>query len=1058
MRAVDQEQRDTIINDIDKNIFVEAGAGSGKTRSLVKRMVMMVRKGRKVSEICAITFTKAAAVEFYSRFETELSEAINSNIPENERKLCEEALLDIDLCFMGTIDAFCNMILSENPIEAHIPLSSTIVSDEEYKFLIAEEYNNIINSVQTQDEKDALDDFIRFQYKPEEAFTECVNRLLSKRNYDTKVKDRKAIQNREEAFYQKYQDEIRKLMKNIVANDGKYINESNNTSKKAKEFLKDNYWQIDEDWKEIPSIIMNYLNKGFKDVSIIPSGYSEMYKTFSDYFELSKKKLFYAGIKDKMDELIGEYQSIQADYTLAFVTMCIDKVSKNLISKGKLSFFDNLLLFRDLLKEDATNSGKLIKQINSRHKYYLVDEFQDTDPLQSEIVFYLTAITPNEDYTKCKPAPGTLFIVGDPKQSIYRFRNADVVSYDFIKQLFIKNGDEFLELTSNFRSNKELTDYFNNQFKDLFADSHNGLQAPFTKVDYYSDNKEEALLEGVYQYSSDSKNDPSQVGNLIINLVNRKGYKYSDIMVLTNTRPKLRNYMEEFEERSIPYEIVGQSMFDKCEPFINLRYLFGAIAYPNNSYYLYKALRKVFKISDSHIYSVFNNKGPNLLNITNDKKIDKIINFYNNNKNKDIIVVFDKLLTDFNLLNISNVRHLEYLYYAKELLREKVSGGSIITLQEAYKYLCDLTDKDIVERCLSLSKITKDEKEQNNRVLLANVHKVKGLESKIVILTSNYDKKLSSPEDRVEIYSSFEDKKNYVIKISKSGDKKEFIKIDYVKSLDHKTEKTNEGDALQCERDRIAYVAATRAIDALFISSNSLNKDKENKTPWGILLNSDLIKQDDTLLDKPEEIKTNEIKKSSLITNVIVFDSSFTDKTYEIKSPSKLVNMIEEKEDVISSTINNDATLKGTVVHRLLELFVSNKFSDSLDTYLSIINNEFILKGKYDDLLKSVYNTMINGGYKQDSGKNADLIGELRGSDEIITEVPFAYKDENNIYNGIIDLLYKKDNKWFIVDYKTNLDDKELDKKYENQLEGYKKALSSQGIEAEAYIYHIDIK
>ena len=1057
MEAVDQKQRDTIINEIDKNIFVEAGAGSGKTRSLVKRMVMMVRKGRKVSEICAITFTKAAAIEFYSRFETELSEAINSNIPENERKLCEEALLDIDLCFMGTIDAFCNMILSENPIEAHIPLSSTIVSDEEYKFLIAEEYNSIINGVQTQVEKDALDDFIRFQYKPKEAFTECVNRLLSKRNYETKVKDRKTIQTREEAFYQKYQDEIRKLMKNIVANDGKYMNESNSTSKKAKEFLKDNYWQIDEDWKEIPSIIMNYLNKGFKDVSIIPSGYSEMYKTFSNYFELSKKKIFYAGIKDKMDELIGEYQSIQADYTLAFVTLCIDKVSKNLINKGKLSFFDNLLLFRDLLKEDAAKGGKLIQQINSHHKYYLVDEFQDTDPLQSEIVFYLTAIQPNEDYTKCKPAPGTLFIVGDPKQSIYRFRNADVVSYDFVKQLFIKNGDVFLELTTNFRSHVLLTNYFNDQFKDLFADSHNGLQAPFTKVDYYSDNKEDVLLEGVYQYTSDNKNDPSQVGNLIINLV-KKGYKYRDIMVLTNTRPKLRDYMEEFENRSIPYEIVGQSMFDKCEPFINLRYLFGAIAHPDNSFYSYKVLRKVLKISDSHIYSIFNNKGPNLLNITNDKKIDKIINFYNDNKNKDIIVVFDKLLTDFNLLSISNVRHLEYLYYAKELLREKISDGSIITLQEAYKFLCDLTDKDIVERCLSLSKITKDEKEQNNRVLLANVHKVKGLESKIVILTSNYDKKLSNPEDRVEIHSSFEDKKNYVIKITKSGDKKEFIKIDYVKSLDYKTEKTNEGDALQCERDRIAYVAATRAIDALFISSNSLNKDKENKTPWGTLLKSDLIKQDDTLLVKPEEVQTKEIKTSTLYNDVIKFDSKFFDKTYEIKSPSKLINIIEEKDEVISNTINNDATLKGTIVHRLLELFVSNKFSDSLDNYLSIINNEFILEGKYDVLLKDVYNTMKNGGFNQDSGKIIDLIGELKGSDEIITEVPFAYKDGSDIYNGIIDLLYKKNNKWYIVDYKTNLDGKELDKKYENQLEGYKKALFSQGIEADAYIYYIDIK
>ena len=148
----DQKQRDTIKNELNKNIFVEAGAGSGKTHSLVERMVSMVRSGIDVSKISAITFTKAAAVEFYNRFEAMLSEAINSDIPDNEKRLCEKALLNIDLCFMGTIDAFCNIILSENPIEAGIPLNSTIVEEEEYRFLINDEYNNILKNLTDQDD------------------------------------------------------------------------------------------------------------------------------------------------------------------------------------------------------------------------------------------------------------------------------------------------------------------------------------------------------------------------------------------------------------------------------------------------------------------------------------------------------------------------------------------------------------------------------------------------------------------------------------------------------------------------------------------------------------------------------------------------------------------------------------------------------------------------------------------------------------------------------------------------------------------------------------------
>ena len=162
-------------------------------------MVSMVRSGVEVSKITAITFTKAAAVEFYNRFEKMLSEALNSNIPDNEKKLVEKALLDIDLCFMGTIDAFCNMILSENPIEAGVPLNLSIVEEEEYKFLIKDEYNNILKNLKDPEDIAILKDFLRFQPNAKDVFTECMISLLNKRNYDIDYKDRKTIQAREKA-------------------------------------------------------------------------------------------------------------------------------------------------------------------------------------------------------------------------------------------------------------------------------------------------------------------------------------------------------------------------------------------------------------------------------------------------------------------------------------------------------------------------------------------------------------------------------------------------------------------------------------------------------------------------------------------------------------------------------------------------------------------------------------------------------------------------------------------------------------------------------------------
>ena len=1052
--AKDQKERDQIINEIDKNIFVVAGAGSGKTTSLVSRMVTMVRKGIDVSQISAITFTKAAAVEFYKRFEEKLSEAANSDIPDDEKLLCKKALLDIDLCFLGTIDAFCNMVLSENPIEAGIPLNVDVVEDEEYSFLIANEYRSIINNISKENEP-YLDEFLRFQSKPKQAFVYCVKTLLKKRNYSFDVKGLDEIKKREDTFYKTYQQSLRTLVANIIKDDYAYIDLKNKGSAECKELLQNSGWEIMEDWSERPSSIMNIIKK-LSSIHILPS-FPYATVDFSEYFDLPPKGKFYRALENDgmLDTILKEYQSIQYDYTLAFISKCLSIVSENLINKGKLTFFDYLLLFRNLLKKDAANGGELIKKINNRHKYYLVDEFQDTDPLQAEIIFYLTAETPNEDFTLCKPTKGTLFIVGDPKQSIYRFRNADVVSYNAVKQMFKDNGDLVINLTSNFRTHKKLIDYFNVEFDNLFKSIPSESQAKFDKVDYEEDvkNRKNPIVEGLFEYDSTPETEVDNVANIIHNL-KKKGYEYRDFMVLTKTKEKLEDFINKFDDDHIPYEIIGKSVFDQCEPFKKIYYLFAALGNSVESFHAYKAIKYLFNMEDEYIYSIFKGEKINIKEDCKDTEINKLISFYKKYINEDIIYVFDKAIEEFDLLRNSSTKHLEYLYYAKELLRNKVSNGEMITFKDAYKFLDNIINDKDVEKSLSLSKEFDD-----NRVLLANVHKVKGLERRIVILTSTSNRKEIDQTSKININSSYEDKKIYIIKIEEKEDNN--ITIKYIETDDYKAQAQAETEALMCEEQRIAYVAATRAADALFISSNSLNKDNKIVVPWGYLIPHDIVDshiiRDDSLTHKVEKEDPKDVLACKLENEVLSFDdSTFTDKTYSIVSPSKLIHKMDDAEHNGVKTINKDATLKGTLIHRLMELYVSSKFKDDIDAFLNIINGEYPDSISYNENLKDVYNTIKNGGYKQENGFEDDLISILKKADEIYTEIPFAYKEGDSIYNGIIDLLYKKDNEWIIVDYKTNFDPTELDKKYENQLEAYIKALQTQGIEAKAYIYHIN--
>ena len=141
-QEIDEMSRNRIVSDMDNNFFVIAGAGSGKTTMLVSRMVAMVEAGRPVEKICAITFTKAAAREFYERFQALLSDRSNPDyvwedkgvagqLPKptlESRNRCAEALKNIDLCFMGTIDSFCSMVLSEHPSRRAQPFPSRFLS------------------------------------------------------------------------------------------------------------------------------------------------------------------------------------------------------------------------------------------------------------------------------------------------------------------------------------------------------------------------------------------------------------------------------------------------------------------------------------------------------------------------------------------------------------------------------------------------------------------------------------------------------------------------------------------------------------------------------------------------------------------------------------------------------------------------------------------------------------------------------------------------------------------------------------------------------------------
>lgn len=783
---------------------------------------------------------------------------------------------------------------------------------------------------------------------------------------------------------------------------------------------------------------------------------------------------------------IGEFQySVTIDFLVSAARAIAERLRRN----GELNFFDYKLYLRDMLKRDAESDGKLIRHIYERHSYFLIDEFQDTDPMQAEIFFYLTAEDPVTNWRECVPRNGSLFIVGDPKQSIYRFRSADVAAFKEVRSLFENGVGEVVQLTRNFRSTVKLKKWFNIAFSRLLPED-TPHQSRFSPIPI--EGKDDiSILGGIWTYRVSIEHnkiadDEIKVTQIIRRLVNDpnilmksksnsspRRVRYSDFMVIVNSKEHILKFLREFERYGIPVMVEGKISFGDCPALCALIPILEAVASPYNRTAIYGALTsEVFCITDSELIEL-RNKGvyPDINAVNNPAVSDYPEVQHALNTLKDLAVrartmsavtVFTTIFDELKVLEKTGTAYLEYLYYALELLKAAEGQGEIISFGDGAVFLRKLLEESAQERCISLQR-------NDNRVHIANLHKVKGLEAPIVILA---DPRVTEHKPEMRTEHTSDGTKCYIFSLS-SGNQKRVITT--------KMQAAYEDEVIsdEAEKIRLLYVAATRARNVLIIARSFTSKGEPAKNnPWEPFLHmaeGDIFEclPDQEIEEPAPKARVNadalytEAKKSS------VFELSETSKpAYSIMRPSqiKLRSIIESEDDYEDSAdadirkkeVRTNAALLGTMVHKLMESIVSSKMPPDINKLSSEIIGRYNAVDEYADMLKDVYAHITNGGYEQNNGMCADILSELRAADEVYCEAPFCHKVESNgtyiIWNGVIDLLYKKDGKWRIIDYKTNAEAEGLDYKYSDQLNAYKNAfLSMTGEKAEAFIYHIDI-
>lgn len=615
---VDAAARHRIQTEFDKTFVVEAAAGTGKTTALVGRIVGLIRSGvGRLGQIVAVTFTEKAAGEMKLRLRSEIEFARASATTE-ERARFELALEELELAHIGTIHSFCGDLLRERPVEARIDPLFEVAADSASRALADEAFEFWFQRV-LADPPAGIRRILRRRSRdepPREALRSALHKLRDHRDFPTAW--------RRDPFDR--EGSIDAVMAGLVA-----IGSLAALSSRADDWLARNLAELERFVAEtarmeaVQGRDYDGLEANLREVSR-----SKTWKWKGDkrttFGNLSRDVVLARRdeVKAKLDALILDCDADLAPLIHEAMQEAVADYEVLKAGAGQLDFLDLLIRARDLIRDDAVVRADLQK----RFTHFFIDEFQDTDPLQVEIMLLLATSDPSvSDWRLATPGPGKLFLVGDPKQSVYRFRRADVALYQQVKERLLGLGAELLHLTTSFRAVPSIQHFINGAFAPVMPSGSDGSQAEYVALQPHRTEVTQrptiVALPVPQPYGDYGKivqgrievSYPEAVGAFVDWLVNESDWKIEERGQAVPVRPRhiailsrrfrnfgadvMRPYVRALETRNVPHVLVGGRSFHDREEVIALRNALVAIEWPDDELRVFATLRgPFFALSD----------------------------------------------------------------------------------------------------------------------------------------------------------------------------------------------------------------------------------------------------------------------------------------------------------------------------------------------------------------------------------------------------------------------------------------------------------------------------
>ena len=1078
-----------------KNVtYINAGAGSGKTTELTKILAKELCKkdGRiKPSEVILTTFTKLAASEFRQKAREVLYEKIKNEPDNDTKKQLSDIANQMDAATIGDVHSVSLSFIQKYWYLAGISPDAKVMSEDDMQIYISQSLGNYVTDTDLAFFTEYCNyfdiDYPLFWQDELLSVIEKINHYDIDLNgcIDMSKKTINAIFNENGNLNEK----LLKEFQNILTEQIESYNED--IKKKAKEFLseKPNYHVLLNIYKEISgNTFLGAQSRLTPFVEKMKGDFQEFVKNIKSVLLSSKSTDSWKSPQEMMTTMVQTIFRIASNWNDGFKAF-----------KDRRHIIDYNDMEEKFLK--LLDTKNVCEEIKADYKLMMVDEFQDSSPIQLSIFKKLSDLIENS------------YWVGDPKQSIYGFRGADVSLVNDLIKLFDdekekkKNGLNLYSLPKSYRSRRKLVNLVNGCFTRAFNGIINNVELEPARQD------EEGLSEPLAHWNCSGNMNQNKafiektadrVKQLLdSNLkVKPKGAQYvrgiepGDIAILCLKNSECKSYAKALAARGIPVSFVNDDISQQIEIHLVIS-LLQLMIEPSNKHVRAELVRL---LNDDSTTKILNSRLDYLYNqsIEREKKEnpeDQQLpdEWMNDNPLIEKLVAFIKAGRDFSVSDlVENVIYglslpeLVAKWGEKEIRQQNLS--TVRALARQYDSHCQQMGIGASVggfiSYLSYAKVENKIDNSINAVKVLTYHKSKGLEWNYVIMDSLFDNKLK--DDHFALWNYWgvremrsEDNDHYVIqylpRIMSSITYKSTLPQLYLDNViqlsSYKAIKERETNQLR----HLLYVGMTRARDYLTTLGRCSNARNNRSIPtayWiknagiseGVMNQSLGVLWGEKNLDgNPEDITNIPEADKSKATEYKYFDYpelAISEREPKYLSPSKLPKIEFAKDNIdirgnLKCRIENYDTddtnqaAAGTCIHNIFAVYdptLSHEENVDKATDIRNGNNMYGIISEPEEVINSIEH--LYAWLEQTYGK----------ASSVKHEVPFIQPLPGQIVHGEIDLLwYLNENECVLIDFKnfpgdratiTNPDPKNehYAGKYASQLKAYRDVLKASGI------------